>query len=226
MALLFLVRHGQASFGKANYDQLSPLGHQQAAWLGEYFAQRGVSFKRAIAGSLVRQQETAQSLLKAMNASQPIDTHAGLNEYDGEALYRAATNGRDVLAHQRSDYRDYWRTLKAAMHAWADDSLKGDFETWSEFGARTRAALDQAAAGLGADEAALVVSSGGALSRALVDILQCPGAMAVEFNLQYRNSGVSELIVGRSGVGSARLVTFNAIPHLDTPERRASITFA
>ncbi len=46
MALLFLVRHGQASFGQAHYDQLSDQGRQQARWLGEYFAGRGLKFKR------------------------------------------------------------------------------------------------------------------------------------------------------------------------------------
>jgi broad specificity phosphatase PhoE len=30
MGQIYLVRHGQASFGSANYDQLSELGHEQA----------------------------------------------------------------------------------------------------------------------------------------------------------------------------------------------------
>ncbi|MEK9990253.1 MAG: histidine phosphatase family protein, partial [Halieaceae bacterium] len=30
MASLYLIRHGQASFGSDNYDQLSPLGQRQA----------------------------------------------------------------------------------------------------------------------------------------------------------------------------------------------------
>ena len=34
MGTLYLVRHGQASFGADDYDQLSPLGHQQALRLG------------------------------------------------------------------------------------------------------------------------------------------------------------------------------------------------
>ena len=40
MGTLYLVRHGQASFGADDYDQLSPLGHQQAVRLGEYLRQR------------------------------------------------------------------------------------------------------------------------------------------------------------------------------------------
>jgi len=30
MSDLYLIRHGQASFGKDNYDRLSPLGIRQA----------------------------------------------------------------------------------------------------------------------------------------------------------------------------------------------------
>ena len=226
VALLFLVRHGQASFGQANYDQLSTLGRQQSRWLGEYFAARGVIFTRAVAGTLVRQRDTASEILSGMGVATLVDTHAGLNEYNGEALYAKFTDGRDVLAHQKSDYRGYWRTLKTAMHAWADGSLTGDFETWAEFGERTRTALQTATTGLGREDAALVVSSGGAISRALIDILGCPGAMAVEFNLQFRNTGVCELIVGSD---ATRLVTFNALPHLDRPEsaeRLKAITHA
>ena len=226
MATLFLVRHGQASFGQANYDQLSALGRQQSRWLGEYFAARGIRFSRALAGSLVRQQDTASEILRGMDTSLEVATHAGLDEYNGEALYAKFTNGRDVLAHQKSDYRGYWRTLKTAMHAWADGTLAGDFETWQEFGERTRSALALATQGAAREEAVLVVSSGGAISRALIDILHCPSAMAVEFNLQFRNTGVCELIVGSD---ATRLVTFNSLPHLDrpeSPERLKAITHA
>lgn len=223
MALLFLVRHGQASFGSADYDRLSDLGRQQSRWLGEHFNERGLQFKRVLAGTLKRQQDTASEILGAMQATAAIETHAGLDEYNGEALYRAHTGGRDVLEHQNSDHRDYWRTLKTAMHAWAAGSLTGTPETWSEFGARTRAALAHACAGAARDDAILVVSSGGAISRAVIDIINAPGATAIEFNLQFRNTGVCELIVGSD---ATRLLSFNCLPHLERAERRASITFA
>jgi broad specificity phosphatase PhoE len=227
VALVFLARHGQASFGSADYDRLSDLGRQQSRWLGDYFAARGVTFRRVVAGSLKRQRDTAAEVLAGMGVSAEIAEHAGLNEYHGEALYAIHTGGRNPLEHQRADYNDYWRTLRAAMLAWSADRLAGAPESWGEFGARTRAAIDQAADGLKRDEAALVVSSGGAISRAVIDIIGSPGATAVEFNLQFRNSGFCEIIAGGEGAQrKLRLVTFNALPHLDTPERRHAITFA
>ena len=59
MGSLTLVRHGQASFFADNYDQLSPLGEQQARLLGEYWLRRGVRFDEVYTGPRVRQIETA-----------------------------------------------------------------------------------------------------------------------------------------------------------------------
>jgi broad specificity phosphatase PhoE len=225
VALLFLVRHGQASFGSADYDRLSDLGRQQSRWLGEYFRDRGVTFRRVVAGSLKRQRDTAAELLDAMGVQQEVLEHAGLDEYRGEALYHALTGGRDPIEHQNCDYRDYWRTLKGAMLAWTRDELTSVPETWAQFGARTRAALEFTTSGLDREDAVLAVSSGGAISRAVGAILGVSGETAIEFNLQFRNSGFAELIVADGG-RSLRLVSFNSIPHLDTPERRAAITHA
>ncbi|WP_092142975.1 histidine phosphatase family protein [Cupriavidus sp. YR651] len=224
MATLFLVRHGQASFGAANYDCLSDVGRQQARWLGEYFRDRGISFRRVIAGTLVRQQDTATGILAGMGAADTVvASHAGLNEYDGEALYRSFTQGADHRAHQNGDYQDYWRTFRAAFAAWTQDKLTGMPETWSEFGARMQAALTHATEGAAREDALLVVSSGGAIGRAVADLLGAPTQTAIELNLQFRNTGFCELIVGRD---TQRLLSFNNVPHLERAERRDAITFA
>ena len=41
MSTLYLVRHGQASFGTDNYDRLSAIGEEQARELGRYFVASG-----------------------------------------------------------------------------------------------------------------------------------------------------------------------------------------
>ena len=53
MSELYLVRHGQASFGADNYDKLSPLGHKQSYVLGQYFKNKKIAFDRIITGDLV-----------------------------------------------------------------------------------------------------------------------------------------------------------------------------
>lgn len=224
MAHLILARHAQASFGQANYDQLSDLGEQQARWLGEYFAQRKLKFSRVVTGTLVRQRETARLALEAMQTSPPpISEHAGLNEYHAEALVRAHLGEFDPASMQRENYREYWRMFREAMTAWTQDKLDKPPETWGQFGQRVQDGLAEALQDAGRDDTVLVVSSGGAISRAVADLLGASGATSIELNLQFRNTGFCEFVVGRS---SMRLISFNSLPHLDTPARRESITAA
>ncbi|MEO0471225.1 MAG: phosphoglycerate mutase family protein, partial [Bacteroidota bacterium] len=55
---LYLIRHGQASFMKANYDELSALGWQQARKLGAWAKDQGVQYDRCLHGTLARQRDT------------------------------------------------------------------------------------------------------------------------------------------------------------------------
>lgn len=58
MGSIYLIRHGQASFGADDYDVLSPTGIRQAEILGRHLAELGISFDRCLAGDLRRQQHT------------------------------------------------------------------------------------------------------------------------------------------------------------------------
>ena len=224
MALVYLVRHAQASFGSHNYDQLSELGQRQARWLGEWFAEHEIRFRRVLAGTLQRQQDTALAILEATGGDPAqLITHAGLDEYQGEAIWSAHTAGADPIAQQRADYRAYWRTFREAMAHWADDRLVDVPETWAQFGTRVSDALEVATRETKREDALLVVSSGGAISRYIAQLLGSPAAVAIELNLQFRNSGFCELI---SGGGTMRLLSYNNIPHLMRPDRRDAITFA
>ncbi len=113
--------------------------------------------------------------------------------------------------------------FREAMTAWTQDKLDDPPETWAQFGKRVQDGLAEALRDTGRDDTVLVVSSGGAISRAVTDLLGAPGETAIELNLQFRNTGFCELIVGRSGM---RLISFNSLPHLDSPPRRESITAA
>jgi len=223
MSLIYLVRHGQASFGAEDYDRLSELGQRQSRWLGEYFAERGLRFSRVLTGTLVRQRDTASAILSAMGETIEPIVHPGFDEYHAGPIYTAFTRGRSPVEHQRADYKDYWRTFRQAMNHWADTGLDDVPETWMEFGERLAAGLAAAAADTGREDRVLVVSSGGAICRAVADILGAPPATAIELNLQYRNSGITELIAGG---GRFRLLAFNQIPHLERDGRGEAISAA
>ena len=224
MATLYLVRHGQASFAAENYDRLSELGRRQSVWLGEYFAERGIEFARAVCGTLERQRETARAILETMGSTLTAAEHPGWNEYSGEALYKAYLGDEWASARAKGDVRAVYRTIKAALADWSQDKLQGPLpETWSGFGERVAAAMRSACAGVADDANVLAATSGGAIGRGIADLLQAPAQTAIELNLQLRNSGLCEIFFSPR---SMRLISFNCVPHLERGDRREAITYS
>ena len=67
MGHLYLVRHGQASLGAADYDQLSALGAQQSQRLGEHWRAQGITFDAVITGTMKRHAQTLAGIQQGMN---------------------------------------------------------------------------------------------------------------------------------------------------------------
>ncbi|GAB4351204.1 MAG: histidine phosphatase family protein [Gammaproteobacteria bacterium] len=225
MAELYLVRHGQASFGEGEYDALSELGRQQSRWLGEYFAERHIGFDRLFTGTLRRQQETARSIAEGMGLELTLEEHPGLDEYEFGALLEAllSTSGTDQPDLLYSDQKTFYRTLKKALIAWQAGELPGPLpESWHEYARRVGEALRAIQATATKGGRVLVVSSGGPISWMVAKIVQAPERQAIEFNLQLYNTGVSRFFFN-----AERMVIsgFNAIPHLDSPGRLHAVSY-
>lgn len=226
MSELFLVRHAQASFGSDNYDQLSELGHRQSRWLGEYFRSRDIRFDAVITGEMVRHEETADGIIDGLGSNSfDRESLQNWNEFDFHRLTA-------IYLQQHPEYRlpddpgfrDYYRLLKQALLAWADDLLdcaSNGMETWPEFEQRVQVMLDQLQCGP-SDRKVLIVSSGGAISMALRHILAAPAATMVQHNLQTRNTGLSHCFFSKTSIS---LMAFNHVPHLDDEGRRQYITY-
>jgi broad specificity phosphatase PhoE len=223
MAELYLVRHGQASFGAENYDELSSSGFAQCRWLGEYFVQAGLSFDRVVTGTMRRHAQTAYALLTAMGG-QPVEIvqDAGLNEYDFHALFSAL--GESGLAPgllAESPMKHFYKGLKQVLLLWSEHKLPGRVpESWGRFQARVeRARLAIQRMG---GKRVLVVSSGGPIAVFAQQVLQAPAAAAIALNMQIRNSSVSQYVLNDRAMS---LVTFNTLPHLEQAERRELVTY-
>ncbi|SAL86566.1 phosphoglycerate mutase [Caballeronia arvi] len=224
MAELYLVRHGQASFGSENYDQLSAVGERQAAWLGEYFASRDIGFDRIVVGTMRRHQQTLDAILSGLGRPVGhIEQHAGLNEYSFRALFDALGERHYRLkALAGGTKRDFYMGLKQVLRLWAEEKLEGPVpETWSAFQQRVRAARQAIQQGPG--KRVLAVTSGGAMAVMLQQVLRAPAETAIELNLQIRNSSFCRFFFNAE---TMHLAGFNSDPHLDHPERREFQTYA
>lgn len=215
---LLLVRHGQASFGAADYDNLSERGQLQSRRLGDWLARGGHRFQSVVVGGMRRHLQTAQGVAAAF-AAQGLDLPAptpdpGFAEFDHEAVFGAylARDPEDpiAVASRSGQPRDVGAMLQAALLAWANDELTGVPESWGAFGQRVQAAGDRLEA-LAGDGEVLVLSSGGVISRLAQLALDVPNQRAVELNLSLRNSALSEF---HPHAGRLRLGSWNALPHL------------
>lgn len=225
MAEFYLIRHGQASFGSANYDQLSALGHQQSQWLGEYFAERDIRFDAMLTGELVRHRETAEGIGRGMGTLLEADVQPGLNEFDFQAVVSACLQQHPEMCPVQGAPRSaFYRLLKIAMQKWREEALTGELpETWAHFSKRVATVLAHLQQHYAEHERVLVVTSGGAIAMALRHILGTPDETVVELNLQTRNAGITQGFFNRKVM---RLTAFNQVPHLDRLDRPGAITFS
>ncbi len=222
MGTVYLVRHGQASFGAADYDQLSALGERQCHALGQWLAARGIRFGHVLRGSLRRHVQSLQALQAGFGDLPAALEWPGLNEYDSDALIHALHPGPLARPDTPEVYRAHFRLLRDALAAWMDGSVQPrGMPSHADWVAGITAALDHVRTQCSGD--VLVVSSGGPISTAVAQVLQAPPRSSIELNLRLRNSALTELAYTPK---RHMLLSFNHLPHLDTPERRAWETYA
>lgn len=235
MTEIYFVRHGQASWGARNYDQLSPLGWQQSRWLGEHFAALGVSFDRAIVGGLTRHQETLAGICEGLPSRPPTTIDTGLDEFGFRplmSLYLETAHAGQALAGELpTDAEGLFRVLRQVMVAWmsgdldaaiatADAAAGAVSETWVGFNARVAGALARARTGP-RGERVLIVSSGGPKSVAMKQVLGLDDSAVVELMMQIRNTSITRFVCTDDRIG---LAGFNGLPHLERPDRLRAIT--
>jgi broad specificity phosphatase PhoE len=220
MGTLTLVRHGQASFGASDYDQLSELGTRQCEALGEYLAERGRRFEVVMTGTLRRHVQSLAAMRSRLADLPEARAVPALNEYDAEALVRAAAGGGMPAHAPGGDRREHFRLLREGLDRWMRGELNvPGMPAWADFRGGVAAVLDELRQS-GADRV-LVVSSGGPIATAVAHVLQAPPTAVVALNLQMRNSALTELTFTPS---RHWLVSYNTLPHLDHAERAAWIT--
>ncbi len=223
MGTLYLVRHGQASFGADDYDQLSELGRQQSLRLGEYFAGRGIAFDGLIAGTLRRHQQTLEGICQGMKRAGEHLPWPGLNEYDSAAVIAAIHPHTLEKPGSPETYRQYFRLLRDGLTQWMAGvvSPRG-MPSYNDFVAGVVSALNHVRANHHDGQNVLLVSSGGPISAAVGHVLGTSPEATIEMNLRIRNSSVTEFAFTPK---RHMLVTYNTLPHLDTAEHASWVTY-
>lgn len=239
MGQIYLVRHGQASFGSVNYDQLSDLGAEQSRMLGQWFAQSRQQFHRVVTGDLERHKQTADACVSQLpegRIAQPEwHTDPGFNEYDHHEVlvrHRPDFDDREVvkrfLMSSPNAKHAFQGIFEAAMGRWMGGEHDHDYrEPWPVFRARCIGALQRLLDSADKSQSIVVFTSGGTIATICQHVLGLTDRQVAELNWTLVNSAVTKLLY-RSGGGLDRRVTLsylNNYAHLELFGQPHTITY-
>ncbi len=227
MRSLLLIRHGQASFGAADYDRLSAVGEEQSRRLGQWLQRAGQAPDLIAVGSLRRHVRTADLCVEAAGVTAPRIHVAGLDELDHEEIL--ARSRPDLAAPgvlqaelERVDdpHRMFQRLYATAVERWIGGDFAHEYSrSWNEF----RAGVMEGLQLLAAQKASTIwaFTSGGPIAVIVNALVAAPVERTFALNWPLVNTSISTIALGTR---RNHLVSYNAWPHLQAADDAHLIT--
>jgi broad specificity phosphatase PhoE len=233
MTTLYLIRHGQASFGQENYDQLSELGQQQAAHMGNVLANRLPKFDAVYLGTMLRHQQTAKNCLDGFEQvfeQAEVVFDAGWNEYDHQDILRqyrpefiTSKSMMEYISKQSNPKKSFEADFNGAINRWiAGENIQDYVESWGAFTDRVHLALRDTLAGTADKKHIAVFTSGGPISLVTQHLLGVPQEKIMQMNWTLLNCGVTKVVSTGSRLFVASL---NEHTHFEAAEHKHFITY-
>jgi broad specificity phosphatase PhoE len=235
MSMIYLIRHGQASFGHNDYDNLSPLGKQQACILAQHLFDAGFRPDAVYSGTMIRQKDTAEEVLSTYRRGGKelpgLELMSGFNEYDTTSIVTAMFPAmakddptlHDELARMYISKTSFKRIFETAMLRWVTGEFDTpEIETWEGLKARVAESLRSIMTRHGNGKIIAVFTSGGAIAASLAHVLSISGEYAMWLNWQIVNTSISRYMYNKERITMAG---FNCTPHLDLARDPTLITY-
>ena len=231
MALLTLVRHGQASFLEKNYDKLSPLGERQSTRLGEYWVQTQTCFDQVYHGPAerhIRTEAMVEAAFRAAGVSWPESVLVPeLDEYPGIEVMRAFLPGlmekhEDIRAleaefrgtsERKMAGRIYDLLFQRITRMWVAGELDSpEVESWQTFCERVERGVNRIREGALKNSRIAVFTSGGVIAATARMALELSPQKTLELSWAPRNATYAEFLFSGERFS---LSSFNNIAHLE-----------
>ncbi|MDP9821411.1 broad specificity phosphatase PhoE [Nocardioides massiliensis] len=214
MGQILLVRHGQASWGAADYDQLSELGGAQSRALGETLAARGVEPAYLVRGGLRRHAQTADGVLDGSGWDLDVTVDTDWDEFGHSDIFERHATG---LAEGESfaDEVAFRTWFDGAVDRWVGGEFDHEYaETFTDFTTRVEAALERTVEAVaGGRRTAVVFTSGGTISWVVTRLLGGGDPlMWRRLNFVTANASVTKVLSGKAG---PTLLTYNDHSHFE-----------
>lgn len=224
MGTLYLIRHGQASYGQADYDRLSPRGVEQALAIGRWAA--GAKLDALYAGPLRRQEQTAAYAGQGAEGTLPqVQPIAELAEYPAFEILQhfaprlMAEEPRFAGVMTTGTPRERELAFQAILTRWSRDEWQADgLERIGSFVERIRAGLDRVLRAAGSGARLACVTSAGPIGVAVGLAFGVAAERMLRTSMVIRNASITELRFRSEGFDwqpeQLSLVTFNHTAHL------------
>jgi broad specificity phosphatase PhoE len=209
MASIYLIRHGQASFGAQDYDKLSELGCRQAHVVGEYFRDCGIQFDAVYSGDLSRQRETARLAI----ASQPVEIPHHIDERFNEVrndeqikylmpqVVKENPTVKALVEKGLSSSKDYQKVIDAVFNYWVSPACNDSrIQSWADFSGDTRQALARVMEEQGSGKTVGIFTSGGTLATIVAQVLGLGGDQTYQLYEPVFNCSITQLFYTGSKV--------------------------
>jgi len=225
MSELYMIRHGQASFGEKNYDRLSPMGVVQAELFASHWVGIGRKIDAIYMGTMQRQIDTAGALISAYKDTQipvpEIISDSAFDEYDSASVFQAQLPGMmdknpsisKKLADIYTDKRTFQLLFEEAMNRWISGTCDmPGVVTWRGFNDRVIKGVRQIMKAQGAKKRLAIFTSGGPISVVVQEALNLTDKSAMVLSWQIMNASITRFKYNTRGLAMAG---FNDITHLE-----------
>lgn len=220
MANLLIVRHGQASFGAENYDQLSPLGQRQADLTGEFLRKMDTRFSAAYSGDLSRQRETGQRVLNQLEQAPELIIDPRFNEVQTDEqievmmplLIQRDARFADLVAAMDTDTKSFQKIIETVFNYWVSPECDvSGIQSWKDYHGGVVSAFENAMASAASGTDTAIFTSGGTIATIVGHVLKLTSDRVYEFYEPVFNCSITRIIFNSR---KCSLSTFNDVGHL------------
>ena len=202
---LYLIRHGQASFGEKNYDNLSKKGVKQSIVLGKKLLKQKILFDQTIIGPLKRHQQTFDGINEGYKGN--LNNPLVIEEFAENQLMEIAQHFIPQMLNTDKNIKEifnaipFWKRKRKFLEyfniiakKWIynelDLSVKG-FESYDDFRGRVSKAMVRVSSIMTENSNTMVVSSGGAITGVYAQCHPLDVEEIMDLNFKIKNASIT-----------------------------------
>ena len=214
MSILHLIRHGQASFGADDYDNLSPKGIEQSIALGKALSEKESKFDHVIVGPHRRHIQTFEGIKQGYKFAElpdpVIDDRFAENQLMEIAqhyipiMLNTEKSMKEIFSEvpiwkRRKEFFKYFNIIAKKWILGEYDFSKNKFETYKDFRKRIKVAKNKVHNLMKDDNHTMVVSSGGAITGIYSECEPLTVDEIMQNSFEIKNASVSTFIKQNQG---------------------------